>query len=214
MAVRYPPSGNGPYRLLRALNGRAVDAFERSCAAPEEAQRGRLARLLAGARGTAFAGEHGLTGDEDLDTFRAKVPIRTHAELAGRLDRVAAGEARVLTQEPARSLLETSGTTGRPKWLPVTDSWARGVADAQKLWVLALLRDDEGLSKGKALSVVSPAEHTRSPGGLPVGSNTGRMFLAQPWWVRWRAPVPYAAYCVEDPAVRAYTILRHALGQQ
>ncbi|MDP2305812.1 MAG: GH3 auxin-responsive promoter family protein [Pseudomonadota bacterium] len=209
----YPPAGNGPYRLLRGFNAGAVRAFETSCAAPEAAQRTRLDVLLAGLRGTAFASDHGLTGAEDLDAWRAKVPIRTHAEQVGWLDRVAAGEADVLTRAPVRSLLETSGTTGRPKWLPVTAPWARTVADAQALWVLALLRDDEGLAKGKALSVVSPAEHMRSPGGLAVGSNTGRMFQAQPWWVRWRAPVPYAVYCVEDPTLRAYCVLRHALGQ-
>ena len=209
----YPPSGNGPYRLMRALNGRAVTAFERACADPRAAQSARLAVVLAGVKGTAFAEAHGLRGDEDLDGLRARVPIREHAALGEWLDRVAAGEPRVLTVEPVRALLETSGTTGRPKWLPVTDTWAKGVADAQALWVLGLLRDDEGLAQGKALSIVSPAEHLRSPGGLPVGSNTGRMFLAQPWWVRWRAPVPYAAYCVEDPAVRAYCVLRHAIGQ-
>lgn len=209
----YPSTGNGPYRLMRALDGRAVDAFERACAGARRAQGERLAAILAGARGTAFAAAHGLAGDEDLDAFRAKVPIRAHGELSPWLDRVAAGEAAVLTNTPVRSLLETSGTTGRPKWLPVTDAWARSVADAQKVWVLGLLRDDEALSGGKALSVVSPAEHARSPGGLVVGSNTGRMFLAQPWWIRWRAPVPYAAYCVEDPAARAYCVLRHALGQ-
>jgi hypothetical protein len=198
---------------MRALNGRAVRAFETACADPAAAQRRRLAAILSGARGTAFAAEHGLRGDEDLDGFRARVPIRTHAELTPWLDRVGAGERGVLTGAPVRSLLETSGTTGKPKWLPVTDAWAGTVADAQALWVLGLLRDDEGLAQGKALSVVSPAEHARSPGGLAVGSNTGRMFLAQPWWVRWRAPVPYAAYCVEDPTVRAYCVLRHAVAQ-
>ncbi|MDP2317561.1 MAG: GH3 auxin-responsive promoter family protein [Pseudomonadota bacterium] len=209
----YPPSGNGPYRLLRAVNGRAVRAFESACAAPEEAQQGRLAALLEGLRGTDFGAAHDLGGNGTIEAWRAAVPVRTHAEHAPWLDRVAAGENSVLTRAPVRSLLETSGTTGRPKWLPVTDPWARTVADAQTLWVLALLRDDEGLASGKALSVVSPAEHLRSPGGLAVGSNTGRMFLAQPWWVRWRAPVPYAVYCIEDPSVRAYCVLRHALGQ-
>jgi hypothetical protein len=211
--VIFPPSGNGPYRLLRAFNGRAVNAFAQACAEPRAAQGARLAAVLRGVKGTAFGAAHGLVGDEDIEAFRAKVPIRPHAELVPWLDRVAAGEPRVLTQAPVRSLLETSGTTGRPKWLPVTDPWAQGVADAQALWVLALLRDDEQLRYGKALSVVSPAEHLRSPGGLAVGSNTGRMFLAQPWWVRWRAPVPYPANCVEDPTLRAYCVLRHALGQ-
>lgn len=220
----FPHAGNGPYRLLRAFNARPIAAFEGACLASRPAQRARLGFLLRAVAGTAFGRAHGLSpaaanpgaglpDSADLDAFRAAVPIRTHAELTEWFDRVAGGERDVLTRAPVRSLLETSGTTGRPKWLPVTDAWARSVADAQALWVLGLLRDDEALARGKALSIVSSAEHARSAGGLAVGSNTGRMFLAQPWWVRWRAPVPYAAYEVEDPDVRAYCVLRHALGQ-
>lgn len=211
--MRFPDAGHGPYRLLRAFTSRAITGLEAGCSSARAAQEARLAALLAGGAGTAFGREHGLAKGMDLAAFRAAVPVRDHAGHAPWLDRVAAGEAGVLTRAPVRSLLETSGTTGRPKWLPVTDAWARTVADAQALWVLGLLRDDEALAKGAALSVVSPAEHLRAPGGLAVGSNTGRMFLAQPFWVKWRAPVPYAAYCVEDPDVRAYCVLRHALAR-
>lgn len=208
----FPDAGHGPYRVMRAFGLGAVRALEAGIVDARAAQEARLRVLAAGAAGTRFGQEHGITGAEDLAAWR-NVPIRTHAELLPWLDRVAAGEPGVLTREPVRMLLETSGTTGRAKWLPVTDTWARSVADAQRLWVLGLLRDDEGLAAGKALSVVSAAEHARSPGGLAIGSNTGRMFQAQPWWVRWRAPVPYEVYCIEDAELKAYAVLRHALGQ-
>ena len=121
----FPDHGHGPYRLLRAFSGRARVAFEQGCADPAGSQRARLARILGAMDGTAFARDHGLRADMDVDALRAAVPVRTHAELAPYLDRVAAGEPRVLTRAPVRMLLETSGTTGRPKWLPVTDAWAR-----------------------------------------------------------------------------------------
>jgi len=107
--------------------------------------------------------------------------------------------------------VETSGTSGVPKHLPVTATWARGVSDAQRLWVLAMLRDHPGVADGSALTIVSPAEHARSPGGLPIGANTGRMHLAQPWWIRIRYPVPYRVFAIPDPEVRTYTLLRFAL---
>lgn len=207
-----PPHGNGPYRVMRAFGGAAVRVLDGALTDAKTSQAARMHVIATGLTGTAFARDHGLNGSETLDAWR-DVPIRSHAELSPWLDRIEAGEGQVLTRAPVRSLLETSGTTGRPKRLPVTDAWADSVAMAQRLWVLALLRDDEGLASGKALSVVSAAEHARSAGGLPIGSNTGRMFLAQPWWVRWRAPVPYAAYCIPDPELRAYTVLRHALTQ-
>ncbi len=211
--VHFPETGHGPYRLLRGLHAPAVRDLARACADPRGAQEARLRAVLAEVSDTEQGRVLGLRRELSLDAYRDTVPVRTHADLLPLLDRVAAGEIGVLTRSPVRMLLETSGTTGRPKWLPVTDPWARSVGAAQSLWVLSMLRDDEALARGSALSIVSAAEHARSSGGLPIGANTGRMFLAQPWYVRLRAPVPYAVYCLEDPEIRAYGILRHALAQ-
>jgi hypothetical protein len=209
--VTFPPDGHGPYRLLRGVHARVVQSFDSACARPEETQATRLAAVLGQVTGTVVGRAHGLDPSMGLAAFRDAVPVRPHAGWSDWLDRVAAGEPGVMTRDPVRMLLETSGTTGRPKWLPVTDAWARSVGEAQSLWILGMLRDDGRLAGGRALSIVSPAVHGTSPGGLPVGANTGRMFLAQPWWVRLRAPVPYAVYGVADPDLRAYAILRHAL---
>ena len=64
---------------------------------------------------------------------------------------------------------------------------------------------------GKLFSLVSPAVHGRSPGGLPIGSNTGRIRAAQPGWVRRRYAVPDAVMDIEDAVVRQYTSLRFGI---
>ena len=205
------PQGNGPYRLLRGVHERQVEAFLRDLERPEEAQRRALQRILALGRRSAFGAEHGLDRVTTLEELRAAVPVRDAEAHRPWLDRVAAGERDVLTTEKVSMLLETSGTTGRPKHLPVTASWARTVSEAQQLWVLGLVRDFEALASGKALTVVSPAEHARSPGGLPIGANTGRMHRAQPWWLRLRYPVPYSVLELAPTELKHYAILRFAL---
>lgn len=203
--------GNGPYRLLRGFGDALVRRFLASLNDPKASQEARLRAVLRGARKTRFARDHDLGGVTSLEDFRAAVPVRTYTELTGYFDAIGQGEHRVLTSGRVSQLLETSGTTGRPKHLPVTRAWAKGVSEAQQLWVMAMVRDHEAASKGKALTIVSPGVHTRSPGGLGIGSNTGRMHLAQPWWVRLRYPVPYAVFCLPDSEARLYTILRFAL---
>lgn len=214
--TRFPPDlgpdGNGPYRLLRGVRARAVDAFLRDLDEPALAQQRALDRLLTLGRGSAFGREHGLERVHTLEDLRAAVPVRDAEAHRPWLDRVAAGEQAVLTREKVSMLLETSGTTGRPKHLPVTPGWAATVADAQQLWVLGLVRDYEALASGRALTVVSPAEHARSPGGLPIGANTGRMHRAQPWWLRLRYPVPYSVFELSPTELKHYAILRFALG--
>lgn len=204
--------GNGPYRLLRGARARQVEAFLGALDDPETAQRAALARILEGARESAFGREHGLERVRSLEDLRAAVPVRDHEGHRPWLDRVANGEQGVLCTEKVEMLLETSGTTGRPKHLPVTPSWARTVSDAQAFWILGLIRDHEALARGSALTVVSPAEHARSPGGLPIGANTGRMHLAQPWWLRLRYPVPYSVFQLAPTELKHYALLRFALG--
>lgn len=208
---RLGPEGNGPYRLLRGVREKLVKGFLDDLDHPEAVQRRRLHDILVGARGTAFGLQHDLDRVHTLEDLRQAVPIRDHEGHQPWLDRVAHGERDVLTRERVTMLLETSGTTGRPKHLPVTPSWSRTVADAQALWVLGLIRDFEALRDGAALTVVSPAEHARSPGGLPIGSNTGRMHLAQPWWLRLRYPVPYSAFELTPSELKLYVLLRFAL---
>ena len=210
-ALRFPDQGSGAYRLLRAGADRLIRRFHDALTDPAAAQEARLQVILRNARGTAFGDAHRLGAVKSLEDFRSAVPIRDHQGHLPWLQRVAAGESAVLTRERPQMLLETSGTSGVPKHLPVTTTWARGVADAQRLWVLAMLRDHPRVADGAALTIVSPAEHGRSAGGLPIGSNTGRMHLAQPWWIRARYPVPYRVFEIDDPDVRTYSLLRFAL---
>ncbi len=205
------PKGPGVYRFLRWVNRGLVRRFYASVEEPEAAQKAVLASLLRGAAGTDFSQGHGLEKVRTLEDFRAAVPIRSHDELRPWLGRVAEGQHNVLTREPVERLLETSGTTGHPKHLPVTASWARCVQEAQALWTLGLVREQPGVSKGGLLTVVSPQEHAVSTGGLPVGSNTGRIRQAQPWWVRNRYVVPDAVLGIRSPLARQYAMLRFAI---
>ena len=134
----FPERGNGPYRLFRGFSMESVTAFERSLGDPEGAQRARLAAILDGARDTAFARDNALFGhggaSPTLEAWREALPVRSYDDHAPWMQRVHAGEARVLTQAPVVSLLKTSGTTGAAKLLPVTAPYAEEVSRGQGLW--------------------------------------------------------------------------------
>ncbi|MBN2798142.1 MAG: GH3 auxin-responsive promoter family protein [Deltaproteobacteria bacterium] len=203
--------GPGAYRLLRGGQGARVRALLDAALRPEQAQIKALARVLDAARGTELGARYRLDRVRTLRAFRAAVPVRLSAEHQADLDRVAAGEQGVLTRHKVRALVKTSGTTGAPKLLPVTAPWAGLVADAQALWVLGMVREQGALATGKVLTTVGRAVEGHSAGGLPYGSNTGRMQGAQPWWVRLRYAVPAEVFELEDPELRHYVFLRLAL---
>jgi len=198
---------------LRGLRRDLVDRFHRGVVDPRAAQHQALQRVLASLRGTRTEQNFSLTSVQDLAGLRAAVPIRSYDDHAAGLHALAAGDERALLAEPVRSFVKTSGTTGVPKLLPVTDTWAREVADAQALWVLAMVAEQEAVTRGRALTTVGAATEGLTPSGKPYGSNTGRMQRAQPWLVRRRMAVPFDVFTLPDAELRHYCLLRLALAQ-
>ena len=99
-----PNDGNGPYRVLRAVSSSAVKSLGESLNAPEKVQQKALGKVLDSARGTVFAADHGLEKHMDLDAFRRSIPIRPYEALGEYFERVAQGEAGVLTRHKVRQL--------------------------------------------------------------------------------------------------------------
>lgn len=201
------------WRALRAVRGGALTRFLADLSSPERAQQQALERVLDSARGTRFAREHGLDSVRDLDGYRAAVPIRPPEHLEPWLRAQAAGEPDALTRHRVRSFVQTSGTTGSPRQLPVTEPWARCIAQAQAAWVLAMVAEQPGLLApgARALASVGRAVEGTTSGGVPFGSNTGRMRAAQAWWVRLAYAVPAMVAELEGHELRTYVSLRLAL---
>jgi hypothetical protein len=187
--------------------------FMRALDDPALAQAQALQRVLDASRGTGFGAEHGLDRVSTLADFRAAVPVRPAVGFEPWLHRVAAGDSRSLTRHPVLHLNKTSGTTGAPKLLPVTAPWAQAVAEAQAVWVAAMVAEQPEVAAigGRALTAVGAAIDARSEAGLPIGSNTGRMRQAQPWWIKLRYAVPAPVFAIPDAEVRHYVLLRLAL---
>src|SRR5207249_2845956 len=121
------------------------------------------------------------------------VPIGDYEAFRPWVARIVAGERRVLTAETPFMFTATSGTTGEPKLVPVTASWAGVMAALMRLWTVHALRDHPAMLDGHVLAMVSPAVEGVTPGGLPYGAMTGLTFQRLPWPIRRRHAVPYAA---------------------
>lgn len=81
-------------------------------------------------RDTVFGKEHGFSKIDGLESYRRAVPLRSHEELAGWIDREIAGEPQVLTAEEPIRFWKTTGTTARAKLLPWTPAAAHRSMEA------------------------------------------------------------------------------------
>ncbi|HEV8586470.1 MAG TPA: GH3 auxin-responsive promoter family protein [Methylomirabilota bacterium] len=188
-------------------------AFEAATADPAAAQARVLRRLLAANAETAFGREHGFAATATPADYARRVPIRDYEALRPWVTRAVAGEPRVLTAEAPFMFTSTSGTTGEPKLVPVTESWAASTAALMRLWTAHALADHPAMLDQRVLALVSPAVEGVTAGGLPHGAMTGLAFQRLPRPIRRRQAVPYAAALVRDHETRYLVAARLALGR-
>jgi hypothetical protein len=154
-------------------------AFEEALADPARAQARVLARLLRGARGSAFAREHGLDAHAGVAGLRRLVPARTYDELHPWIERAADGEPRVLTAAPVTRFQPSSGSAAPSKRIPWTAPYAAEVRGAVSAWLSDQARRWPALLGGPAYWAVSPAAPPSLPtaGGIPVGFEDDAEYL-------------------------------------
>ncbi len=197
---------------LRAQQWLHHRAFEDATAAPEEAQARVLRGLLRDNADTIFGREHRFAAIESAAEFARRVPIRDYEALRPYVGRIMAGERQVLTAEAPFMFTTTSGTTGEPKFIPVTAGWTRSMAALMRLWTFYALRDHPGMLDQRVLTIVGPAIEGVATGGLPCGAMTGLTYQRLPWLVRRRHALPYAVALIRDHESRYFVALRLALG--
>src|SRR5438128_9258080 len=191
------------------LHHRAYEAATRD---PEQAQARVLRALLRDNADTVFGREHGFATIGSAAEYARQVPIRDYEALRPYIDRIMAGEAAVLTAEAPFMFTTTSGTTGEPKFIPVTAGWARAMATLMRLWTSYALRDHPRMLDARVLTIVGPATEGVAPGGLPCGAMTGLTYQRLPWLVRRHHALPSAAALIRDHETRYFVTLRLALG--
>ena len=197
---------------LAAARGRFLwRSFQRMTDHPEEVQRALLRRIMSANQDTAFGRQHRFAQVQTVADYQAAVPVGGYESFRPWVDRMAAGEASVLTAEAPDLFTLTSGTTGRPKLIPVNGLTRRSGARLTALWLYRCLVDHPTVLNGKALVVVSPAVEGRTPAGIPYGSASGYLYRHASWALRRVYALPYEVFTIDDYDAKYYAIMRFAL---
>ncbi len=132
-----------------------------------------------------------------------------YEDIRERIDRVTRGEKGVLTAEDPVLFAQTSGTTGTPKYIPVTPTCQQG--GGMTTWLHYARRDHPGMFRDKMVTIVSPAVEGHTEGGLPFGSTSGMVVKEMPRIVQSAYAVPYDVYEIHDYEAKYYALLRLGL---
>ena len=117
----------------RMLTVPRASAFRAALADPRAAEERALRRITAGLARSRYGQRHGLHPNADYAGYAAALPIVTHADLAGDIERAAQGAPGVLWPGRIAHWETTSGSSGPKKRVPISET-----AKCNRIWFALL----------------------------------------------------------------------------
>ena len=168
---------------------------------PTKTQLAVLTRILRDNQDSEFGREHGFQHIDSIATYQERVPICDFEHLRNYIERQRDEGVLTLTSTAPVCYNRTSGTTGVPKDVPVTQTSLDETRNASQLSAYVLARQSDVL-RGKLFAVGGPAVEDRSVGGIPIGSASGLLYRQQSRFVRSRYVLPPEVFDIEDIETR------------
>lgn len=196
---------------LAALHAdRVLAGFMKAIRAPRVAQQRALRRALRVVAGGAYGRRYGLERVRTPAELRRAVPLQRYDQLADMIEQVAGGDHTAMLAPDQRLLMfaTSSGTTSRPKLIPVTDAFIQDYRRGWNVFGLKVLRDHPDAILRGILQVTGRYDERRSAAGVPIGAITGLLARAQKSIVRrFYVAGPEIAE-IPDPRDRYYALAR------
>jgi hypothetical protein len=197
---------------IRAKYAQSRALLDRITEDPKRYQDEALQRILTVNANTTYGRQHRFSSLRTVHDFRQAIPINTYEELRPYVDRVADGsDPHALTADRVEMFTNTSGTTSKPKLVPVTASGRLAERRVKDVWLSLLIHDHPSILQGQAFYLFNNAEEYKTASGVWVGSNAGLMYRNTNAMLRTAQSVPYEVCLIGDYESRYYVILRHIL---
>ena len=196
--------------LFKAIGPKTLRSFDQRCRSPRQTQEDLLKFILSKNQGCAFGKTHGFDKIKSPGDFKSQVPICDYQDLEPYINAQLNGKAQQLTSDSPVFFATTSGTTGKPKHIPVTPDSKSAKSQLLRVWFAQLAKDHPAIFDGKTLAVVSPEVESLSSGGIPCGAESGHGYRTMPKSMASAYAAPYEIYAIEDYDAKYYTLLRLA----
>lgn len=192
--------------LISAKARLGARPFKRAVEDPEAAQANLLRSILERNKDTEYGRGYEFGRLRNLADYQGNVPVIDYEDIRDRIDRMTLGEKNILTAEDPELFAQTSGTTGDPKYIPVTPTCQKG--GGTTTWFHFANTSHPKMLSGKVITIVSPAVEGYTKGNIPFGSTSGMVIRELPKIVQSAYAVPYDAFEIADYEAKYYSLLR------
>ncbi len=198
-------------RLLRWTHWHPV---RKALQNPRATQKRLLLEILGRNRDTRFGREHGFDQVASYDDFAQAVPIQDYESLRPFIEEQESNGVTALNAERPVMYAQTSGTTGKPKLIPILSDTLTRYRRSQAIHSYMQFSAEPRSYDGKLLFIGSPAVEGRLDSGTPYGSVSGHVIKTLPAPVRGKFLLPEEVFAIEDYDLKYLAILRIALSHR
>ncbi|WP_435006005.1 GH3 auxin-responsive promoter family protein [Tundrisphaera lichenicola] len=192
---------------------RQARGFLAQCQDAGQVQRDLLLKRIARHADSQFGRDHHFGEIKSPEDYRRQVPVSGYDRHEPYIDRVRQGETGALFGEGTKVLMFalTSGTTNRPKTIPVTDQSLRDYRDGWTIWGIQAFDAHPHMLHCGMMAILQLASDWResfTPAGIPCGAITGLTAQMQSPLVRVTYCMPPSASKIKDVESKYYLALR------
>lgn len=187
--------------------------FLRQTRQPAEAQQRLLRTVLKQNKATRFGREHHFAEIRTPEDYAARVPIQSYEDLRPYIERQEEQKTPELLAAQPVMYARTSGTTGKPKYIPILAETISRYKQSQQIFSCCHDSAIPGIFSGKTLAFVSPAIEGRLPTGTPYGSMSGLIYQSMSRLLRKNYIVPPAVFECADHELKYLLIATFALAE-
>jgi hypothetical protein len=198
---------------MRFYRHRYWQPVKQQAGRPDLAQTEVLRSIVSANRDTTFGREHGFADIACPRLFRDRVPTQHYEALRPYVERQRCTGEAALTAEAPLFYAQTSGTTGTPKYVPITPTSLAAHRADQALFSYLQYRACPTAFRGMAMGVMGAAVEGRLDSGHAVGSVSGHLYASLPRFIQSRFVVPPAVSTITNYDLKYKIILHLALAQ-
>ena len=197
--------------MIKLVGKKALNKIKTSTLDPEKSQNDFLDALMNENKNTVFGKDHNFAEIRNYNDYKKNVPIRNYDDFDKYLELLAKGADDVLFPGKPVMYNTSSGTTGKPKLVPISAKFKKNLSEFNKTWMYSILEQNPGIFKGQSLTSVGKAIEGYTDDGTPIGSISGNSFRTIPKIIKTTYSSTYSLFAIDDYDLRYYAIARNAL---
>lgn len=196
--------------FIKLEGGSLKRSFDKLTKVPHVAQKEYLLQILKRNKGTEYGHKHNFATIYNERDYQKCVPVNRYQDLEPYIEKIINGCKNVLTAEMPFMFNLTSGSSDKPKFIPVTNMTKKRTALLMHQWLYRTLLNHPSFLDKSNFTITSPAVEGYTQAGIPYGSASGFLYKNLPHIMRNSYVLPFIVSDIQSYDLRYYMMARLA----